>query len=77
MMGRVLIKLGAVALIAALSFTWGARVGSIVGHRWKDYEAYDTAQLSNIAEGLREQISQLEDELETVQRLQREKMAAE
>ena len=71
---QVLARLVAAFLLAALCAVWGWRAGITYAARPPDYSRYEPAQLSWVAEGIMERISELEDELASVQRLQDEKL---
>nr|WP_325300280.1 hypothetical protein [uncultured Dysosmobacter sp.] len=71
----LILRLGAVIILAALAFYWGLRVGYETARPWEltAYGEYDAAQLQNIVEGTREHISDLQDKLDRALAALREK----
>lgn len=70
----------ALLLIMGVCFFWGLWVasdtpmGQAPACQNPDYESMDAAQLANVAEGIQERISALQDELALVVSIQREKL---
>lgn len=68
------------ALLAAMllgSYIWGSLNERNAARRRPDYTPYNADQLSWVAEGIMERISELEDFLEYVRALQDEKLKQE
>ena len=65
-MRRRAAQIAAALALAALGFMWGVRTGAASSGRPAP-EEYDPAELTWVAEGLMEEISELEDELARVQ----------
>lgn len=74
---RVAAVLLAVTLLAVLFFRIGYATASRPTALWPDIDNYDSATLMNIADGLREEISNLRDRLERVTELMWERLAEE
>ena len=75
---RTAARLAAALLLAAMAYAWGLRVGYAAPRPWEatDYDAMTPAELSWVAEGIQERMSDLLDDLAAVQRLQATRMAA-
>ena len=76
---RTAARLAAALLLAAMAYAWGLRTGYTAPRPWEltDYDAMAPAELSWVAEGIMERMSDLADDLATVQRLQAAKLSAE
>ena len=66
-----LVKLLAALLLLVMGFWWGVRTGAAPVRR--DLSSYSKAQLTWAAEGILEQISELEDDLARVRAMMEQK----
>ena len=66
LVGRVL----AVIVLSCIFFVLGYKAGYAEATAWPDYRDYDPAQLSWVAEGIQERMSDLQDELDYVREVQ-------
>ena len=71
-MKRAISIILAVAIVAAISFTWGWRTGVVFATTPPDYSGYNVEQLGHVIEGIMERAA---DSVDRVRRLQEEKMA--
>ena len=67
----------AVIFLAVIFFRIGYATASRPTAPWPDIDNYDSATLMNIADGLREEMSNLQDRLERVTDLMWERLAEE
>ena len=71
----LILRVGAVIILAALAFYWGLQTGYESARPWEltAYGEYNAEQLQHIVEGTREHISDLQDKLDRALAALREK----